>query len=141
MVCTSREAKLATNHDVLFPLPFHSATLHLSVMPFYLVPMDFLRALPGRDLVTLLRLPPPAFILLASKPLRSPELLASPDLEWRFLPPKPNFSFFFARLWLVPPAAWPRPAPERWLCLPISCSTPTSKRSASLVPRSPPPDS
>lgn len=101
----------------------------------YREPMAFRLALPGRDLETLL----PAFIFLGSKPLRSPELMASPDLAWRFLPPKPYFSFFLARLWLAPAPTWPRPAPARGLWPFISFSTPTSKISASLVSRPAPP--
>jgi hypothetical protein len=104
-------------------------------LPLYREPMAFLLALPGRDLATLL----PAFIFLGSKPLRSPELMASPDLAWRFLPPKPYFSSFLARLWPPALAPCPRPAPERGLWLFISFSTPTSKMSASLVSRPAPP--
>lgn len=59
----------------------------------YRVPIAFLLALPGRCALPFGR--PDAFICLALKLERSPELMASPDLAWRFLPPKPNFSFFF----------------------------------------------
>lgn len=92
--------------------------------------MAFLLFFPGRcDL-------PPAFIFLASKPVRSPELMASPDLAWRFLPPKPNLSsfFFFLELAACGPARLSPCLPEEGGArLPISLSTATSKRSPSWV--------
>lgn len=97
----------------------------------------FLRFLPRRGLTGFPPLAPPAFILRALKELRSPELTASPDLAWRFLPPKPYFSFFFWRLGPARSPSLPREKARWALCLLISLSTPTSKRSASVVPRSP----
>ncbi|KUI57949.1 hypothetical protein VP1G_10963 [Cytospora mali] len=76
------------------------------------------------------------FILLALKPVRSPELVASPDLPCLFLPPKPNLASFFARLLL--PARPPWSSRDRLPGLLSSLSTATSKRSASVVPTSPP---
>ena len=90
--------------------------------------MAFLLAFPGRFFPA-----PPAplnaaLFLFTLNPLRSPDDVASPDLACRFLPPKPNFSFFFCRLWFgAPESERPLPAdfgPER-----SSLSTATSKRS------------
>lgn len=75
---------------------------------FFLVPSDKMerinqsidQALPAfLLLLPNLLLPPaflpPDFIFFAEKLLRSPLEMASPLLWCRFLPPKPNFSFFF----------------------------------------------
>ena len=85
-------------------------------------------------------LPPllPVFIRFALKPLRSPELMASPDFMCLFLPPWPYLESFFCRLAFLPPDSPPN---ERFLpadLLPSSLSTATSKRSsASVAPRAP----
>lgn len=80
--------------------------------------------------------PPCPFIFLALNPARSPELIASPDLPWRFLPPKPNLASFLARLGLDERPPWKVSERERLPGLLSSVSTATSKRSASLVLRS-----
>lgn len=100
--------------------------------------------LPNRAVFMGPLLPPPAppppgpwaFILRALKPLRSPELMASPDLPWRFLPPKPYLASFLARLGLDDRPPWKASARERLPGFVSSLSTATSKRSASLVVRS-----
>src|SRR3569833_1431324 len=76
----------------------------------------FLLALPGRWALAPFPTPTFAFLLRALNALRSPELTASPDLLNRFLPPNPNFSFFFWRLGLGPPL--PSPPPRRPLAPP-----------------------
>jgi hypothetical protein len=70
------------------------------------------------------------FIFLVENPVRSPLLNASPLFEKRFLPPKPNFSFFFWRL-LAPPFS-PRRS-RRKSGLETVSSRATSNRSASSV--------
>lgn len=64
------------------------------------------------------------FIFDAENPLMSPLLSASPLLENRFLPPKPNFWSRFWRLWAgLPPAdrsPLPRSRPDRSLSGPAS---------------------
>lgn len=96
----------------------------------------FLLDLPKRAVFAIFLGPPLPFIPLALKPLTSPELSASPDLEYFFLPPNPNLASFLARLWFGVLLPWSgRP---RLPGLLSSLSTPTSKRSASLVSRPPP---
>ena len=68
------------------------------------------------------------FIFLVEKPLRSPVETASPLLAYRFLPPKPNFSFRFCRLF-----GGARPLPRAALSSLLASSSATSKRSSSLV--------
>lgn len=96
----------------------------------------FLLALPKRAVFMIFLGPPLPFIPLALNPLTSPELSAVPDLAYFFLPPNPNLASFLARLWLGALLPWSdRP---RLPGLLSSLSTPTSKRSASLVSSSPP---
>jgi len=74
----------------------------------------------------------PAFIFLAEKPLRSPLEMASPLFLNRFLPPKPNFSFFFCRLAEGPPPLSPRRRLRDCSAL-LASSMATSKGSSSSV--------
>lgn len=91
------------------------------------------------------RAPPPLplpllfFILPTEKPPRSPLLTASPLLEKRFLPPKPNFWSRFCRLPLLPPAPGPRSRPDRSLVGADSTAM-DSKMSASSPPAPPLPE-
>lgn len=116
-------------HRCALPTPFST--------PHHRFPaMVFLLDLPRRAVLAIFLGPPLPFIPLALNPLTSPELRASPDLECRFLPPNPNLASFLARLWFGVLLPWSgRP---RLPGLLSSLSTPTSKRSASLVSRSPP---
>ena len=77
------------------------------------------------------------FIFFAEKPLRSPVDTASPLFAKRFLPPNPNFSSFFWRLFGGPrPRSPPRDgflAGRSALSAFLASSRATSKRSSSLA--------
>lgn len=114
-----------------------AATKPILSRPHHRLPATvFLLDLPRRAVLAIFLGPPLPFIPLALNPLTSPELSASPDLEYFFLPPNPNLASFLARLWFGVLLPWSgRP---RLPGLLSSLSTPTSKRSASCVSRSPP---
>ena len=77
------------------------------------------------------------FIFFAENPLRSPVDAASPLFAKRFLPPNPNFSSFFCRLFGCPrPRSPPRDvflADRSALSALLASSRATSKRSSSLA--------
>ena len=90
-----------------FPFSWHSSYLFPALLAF-----------PGRCFA-------PPFIFLLEKPVKSPLDIASPLFLNLFLPPKPNLSSFFWRLF--------GPRRSFLLGLAVSSSSATSKISASLV--------
>ena len=145
----------SSSFRLLFPISLASPrliSLHLTSPHRRPVAAAFRRLFPSRAVLGVF-LPTPSPPKLAlfmrrapGKALRSAELAASPDFACRFLPPKPYFSFFFWRFafgWCCS-----RPGLEEedrdcgldcfcCLCELSSWSTPTSNRSASVVPTSP----